>query len=120
MWNDRHLRSAAERGGRLSHPTKPKVIPLHRELEARPLRSAVPQPDPWFGLRYNLNLYRELDLRFPGLRRRYEALYGDRYACPVPRARELWDRFDAACERHGLATRMPVWPDEAAEHQVLF
>ena len=40
---------------------------------------------------------RELDRAFPGehLSRRYLARYGDRYSCPSPRARELWDVFAA-------------------------
>lgn len=52
---------------------------------------------------------RELDRAFPGehLSRRYLARYGDRYRCPSPRARELWEIFAARCRERGLLYQMP-------------
>lgn len=52
---------------------------------------------------------RELDRAFPGehLSRRYLARYGDRYRCPSPRARELWEVFAARCRKRGLLYQMP-------------
>lgn len=52
---------------------------------------------------------RELDRTFPGenLSRRYLARYGDRYCCPSPRARELWEVFTARCRERGLLYQMP-------------
>ena len=52
---------------------------------------------------------RELDRAFPGehLSRRYLARYGDRYRCPSPRARELWEVFTARCRERGLLCQMP-------------
>lgn len=52
---------------------------------------------------------RELDRAFPGenLSRRYLARYGDRYRCPSPRARELWEIFTARCRERGLLYQMP-------------
>ena len=52
---------------------------------------------------------RELDRTFPGenLSRRYLARYGDRYRCPSPRARELWEVFTAQCRERGLLYQMP-------------
>ena len=52
---------------------------------------------------------RELDRAFPGehLSRRYLARYGDRYRCPSPRARELWEVFTAQCRERGLLYQMP-------------
>ncbi|MBS5547757.1 MAG: radical SAM protein [Oscillospiraceae bacterium] len=52
---------------------------------------------------------RELDRAFPGehLSRRYLARYGDRYRCPSPRARELWEVFAARCRERGLLYQMP-------------
>ena len=52
---------------------------------------------------------RELDRAFPGehLSRRYLARYGDRYRCPSPRARELWEVFTARCRERGLLYQMP-------------
>ena len=51
---------------------------------------------------------RELDRAFPGenLSRRYLARYGDRYRCPSPRARELWEIFTARCRERGLLYQM--------------
>ena len=51
---------------------------------------------------------RELDRTFPGehLSRRYLARYGDRYRCPSPRARELWEVFTARCRERGLLYQM--------------
>ena len=52
---------------------------------------------------------RELDRAFPGenLSQRYLARYGDRYRCPSPRARELWEVFTARCRERGLLYQMP-------------
>ena len=52
---------------------------------------------------------RELDRAFPEehLSRRYLARYGDRYRCPSPRARELWEVFAARCRERGLLYQMP-------------
>ena len=52
---------------------------------------------------------RELDRAFPeeNLSRRYLARYGDRYRCPSPRARELWEVFAARCRERGLLYQMP-------------
>jgi DNA repair photolyase len=36
----------------------PKVIQMIREITAKTLLQTVRQPDPWFGLKYNFNLYR--------------------------------------------------------------
>ena len=51
---------------------------------------------------------RELDRAFPGeeLSRRYLARYGERYRCPSPRARELWEVFTARCQERGILYQM--------------
>jgi len=64
--------------------------------------------------------YAGLDRHFPGLRRRYETTYAERYECPSPRAAILTRRFEADCQRRGLATRMPVWAGDAAAQLQLF
>ncbi len=38
------------------------------------------------------------------IRARYEAAYGDDYACPSPNAKELAQRFAELCASHGIAT----------------
>ena len=53
---------------------------------------------------------RELDRAFPGenLSRRYLARYGDRYRCPSPRARELWEVFTAGAGNGDCCIRCPT------------
>lgn len=45
---------------------------------------------------------------FPGqgLRLRYEKQYGQRYECPSPRAKKLWELFSRECEKRGILFRM--------------
>ncbi|MHB0856261.1 MAG: SPL family radical SAM protein [Anaerolineae bacterium] len=51
--------------------------------------------------------YTALDQHFPGLKERYERIYGERYECSAPNHRRLWEMFAWRCQQHGLATRMP-------------
>ena len=46
--------------------------------------------------------YAALDREFPGVRERYEKLYGESYECPSPDARQLWNAFTAECGKHGI------------------
>jgi DNA repair photolyase len=68
---------------------------------------------PSFGVtlrdRQREHFYRQLDISFPGLRRKYEQCYGDQYGCPVPDAAQLESVFHETCGQLGLATRMPVY-----------
>ncbi|MBN2005886.1 MAG: radical SAM protein [Anaerolineae bacterium] len=64
--------------------------------------------------------YRQLDRLFPGLRQKYERAYGDRYACDVPHAKELYQLFETLCERHGIATRLPLYTAEIPQQLALF
>lgn len=52
-------------------------------------------------------LHEKLDDISPGLGVRYARVFGDRYRCPSPRARELSAIFASECERLGLLYRMP-------------
>lgn len=53
--------------------------------------------------------YAQLDRLFPGLSTAYRRTYGNRYECPTPNAVRLEQVYREACERVGLATRMPVY-----------
>jgi len=77
----------------------------------------VKRPDDWFGLYYNMNLYRDrqrrvyyakLDRLFPGLRPRYEKTFGERYFAPARNARHLGQVCAKICQEFGMATKMPV------------
>ncbi len=67
---------------------------------------------PFFGVTLRANqrehFLNSLDDRFAGqgLRARYEAQFGERYACQSPRSKALWDLFTQECRRLGLLYRM--------------
>lgn len=46
--------------------------------------------------------YAALDRSFPGLRRKYERIYGNKYSIPSPNEKRLYGIFDEFCERHKL------------------
>ena len=63
---------------------------------------------PWFGMsmrdRQRVHFYDRLDELFPGMRRRYEARYGNDYMCPSPNADSLFEQFEQLCAEYGIAT----------------
>jgi DNA repair photolyase len=65
---------------------------------------------PWFGMslrdRQRAYYYDRLDELFPGLRRKYERTFGDRYTCAAPNVDRLRQVFDELCQQYGMATRM--------------
>ena len=113
------VRSLAQAGlfcGVLLMPVLPFLEDRHEQVLAVVDRSADAGAKfiyPGFGvtMRQGQREYflRELDRAFPGehLSRRYLARYGDRYRCPSPRARELWEVFAARCRERGLLYQMP-------------
>ena len=50
--------------------------------------------------------YQKLDQSFGGVREKYIARYGERYSCPSPRAKRLWEAFASQCEKLGLLYEM--------------
>lgn len=50
--------------------------------------------------------YNALDKKFPGIRGKYEKLYGNRYNCSSPRAKELWNVFVRECDKYGILYKM--------------
>ena len=65
--------------------------------------------------RQRVYYYAQLDRLFPGLRQQYERQFGERYSAPARNAKHLAQIFTEACERHGIATRMPFYaPSDAA------
>jgi DNA repair photolyase len=53
--------------------------------------------------------YAQLDRLFPGLRPQYERQFGDRYSASARGAKRLEQIFREACERQGIAARMPFY-----------
>jgi DNA repair photolyase len=68
---------------------------------------------PWMGMtlrdRQRAYYYEQLDALFPGVRDKYERTYGDRYSCDVPNAARLYRLFNALCQQHGIATKLPLY-----------
>jgi DNA repair photolyase len=67
---------------------------------------------PFFGMslrdRQREYFYQKLDLLFPGLRRKYEEAYGERYSCMVPEAEHLRCVFEDLCRRYEISTQIPA------------
>jgi len=53
--------------------------------------------------------YAKLDRLFPGLRRRYEQAFGERYSAPARGARQLGQACAELCRELGMTTKMPVF-----------
>jgi DNA repair photolyase len=72
---------------------------------------------PAFGMtlrdRQRAYYYDKLDGHFPGLRRKYETSFGERYSAAAREAHQLESFFRGLCEEHGIATRMPVFTPRA-------
>ncbi|MCP4547465.1 MAG: radical SAM protein [bacterium] len=79
---------------------------------------------PSFGMtmrdRQRSYFYDKLDELFPGLRPRYEELYGDEYHCSVPTAGRLSQVFEEACDKVGIATAIKPWSNNDAPQLGLF
>ncbi len=79
---------------------------------------------PWFGMsmrdRQRAYFYSRLDESFPGLRKQYETSYGEDYACPSPRAEDLYRRAQQLCARLGITTQVKPLLAPTAETLPLF
>jgi DNA repair photolyase len=53
--------------------------------------------------------YEQLDRLFPGLRARYEQIYGERYGCTTPNASRLKKLLNRLCTQHGIPQSMPLF-----------
>ena len=64
--------------------------------------------------------YEQLDRHFPGLRAKYERVYGERYSCEVPYSNKLYSLVSTLCEGYGIATRLPLYAPQAVKQLSLF
>lgn len=66
---------------------------------------------PWLGVTLRQNqrdyFYQQLDRHFPGLRSRYQKVFGERYECRVQEAKRLYQMFSNLCTKYGLLHKMP-------------
>jgi DNA repair photolyase len=70
--------------------------------------------------RQRAHYYAQLDRLFPGLRQQYERQFGARYSASARAAKHLERIFKEACERHGIATRMPFYEPAPPLQPALF
>ena len=79
---------------------------------------------PSFGMtlrdRQRMYYYQQLDRSFPGLRRHYQARYGNRYSCVPGNVERLAKVFYDLCEEYGISTRMTPFAPQAAGQMRLF
>lgn len=79
---------------------------------------------PWMGMsmrdRQRAYYYRQLDRHFPGLREKYQRVYGDRYECNSPYAKKLYAVCEAQCNLRGIALQMPLYIPQTAQQLSLF
>ena len=79
---------------------------------------------PWMGMtmrdRQRAYYYRQLDRHFPGLREKYELVFGDRYEANSPYSKKLYAICGTLCMQHGVTTKLPLYAPQAAEQLSLF
>jgi DNA repair photolyase len=77
---------------------------------------------PWFGMslrdRQRAYYYEQLDRSFPGLRKKYEQRFGDRYSCPACNAGELSRLFYTLTGRYGMQDHIPAFETAHAANQL--
>lgn len=109
----RELSAAGIFTGVLLHPVLPylcddeedirKMVELSAQAGAKFIHSSFSVT-----LRQNQRTYYydKLEEYFPGLKERYEQVYGDRYHCICPNAKQLRKAFIEECQKYGLLYRM--------------
>lgn len=50
--------------------------------------------------------YQKLDSHFPGLKKRYQNTFGEKYMCSCKNEQRLWQVFITECKKYGLLYRM--------------
>ncbi len=79
---------------------------------------------PSFGMtlrdRQRMYYYQKLDELFPGVRRHYQARYGNQYSCVPGNVERLAEVFYGLCEKHNISTRMKPYAPQAATQMRLF
>jgi len=79
---------------------------------------------PSFGVtlrdRQRMYYYQQLDQLFPGLRRHYQARYGNQYSCVPGNVERLAEVFYDSCSEYGIATRLTPYAPQATTQMRLF
>ena len=94
------------------------------QIVARAHESGITYIVPWFGMslrtRQRAYFYEKLDQLFPGVRAKYQALYGEQYSCVCPSAGRLAQVFHDQRKRYGIATSVRPYRPQAAKQPLLF
>jgi DNA repair photolyase len=65
---------------------------------------------PWLGVTLRQNqrdyFYQQLDRNFPGLRSKYQTVFGERYECRVQDAKRLYQVMSKLCDSYGILYKM--------------
>ncbi len=79
---------------------------------------------PSFGMtlrdRQKAHYYKQLDVLFPGMRKKYEMRYGNQYGCSVNNADELMGKFKELCSKYDIKTKMDKYEGDKSEQLSLF
>ena len=79
---------------------------------------------PGFGMtlrdRQRAYYYEKLERLFPGLKKKYERRFGDRYHCEANDAENLRRFFETVCARYDIATRIPAYSPHSSEQLSMF
>ncbi len=79
---------------------------------------------PWFGMtlrdQQRAYFYQKLDELFPGVKRKYQTKFGNRYQCNVNQGKELWESFNELCSKYGITTKMEKYVEKKPDQLSLF
>lgn len=77
---------------------------------------------PWFGMslrdRQRAYYYNALDKHFPGIRKKYENSFGNRYYCSDLNIKKLGYILYNECSKHNIAVRMPYYEEKVTSFQL--
>ena len=77
---------------------------------------------PWLGMslrdRQRAFYYKSLDKNFPGIRKKYEKKYGDRYNCSCVNIKKLNSILSEACSKYDISLKMPIYEEKISAIQL--
>ena len=62
-------------------------------------------------------LYSRLDALFPGLSKRYQQMFGDRYSCQVPKSNQLYHHFHERIRKLGMEDHIQPYTQPSKPYQ---
>ena len=65
-------------------------------------------------------LYQAFDRDFPGMKNRYQTMFGDSYECPSPKSEKLYELFYELIDKYSLTPKMKFYEPEPDAQLSLF